>query len=248
MILIKIFFSVYLSAFAKTKIAVIDTGYNAINGIVRVCDEGHRDFTKPLFQSNLYLMSDLNGHGQNVSHLIERQIQSPSFYCQIIVKYTNGIDSIKENSAYFFLKSLEYVANRKDIALVNISGGGIARTNDPKTKEAVTKYLKLEKAFIQKLLDANVTVVVAAGNDNLNLDKECVYYPACHDPRIYVVGNGTSLKNRYAGSNYGKVVDIWIDGRDHTAGGHTMTGSSQSTAIFTGKLLNGLQRRLNVGQ
>jgi hypothetical protein len=38
-------------------------------------------------------------------------------------------------------------------------------------------------------------------------------------------------------SNYGPRVRFWEDGNNITAGGYTMSGTSQATALFTGNMV-----------
>ena len=89
-----------------------------------------------------------------------------------------------------------------------------------------------ERAIIYTMLDNGITIVAAAGNTKINLDKNCNYFPACYDERIHVIGTS----NRYY-SNYGKIVDVYLNGTEQTAYGITLSGTSQAAAIYTGKLI-----------
>lgn len=194
------------------KVAVIDTGY-AGNYNISMCKNGHRNFTKDVD-------ADVIGHGTNVSFLIQKFAKNFK-YCQIIVKF---YDRNTNNNLIALKMSLMYVLNQKDIKYINISGGG--KHPDPE-----------ERKLIEALLDENRIIVVAAGNHNTDLDKECNFYPACYDERIIVVGNGNQ-KDRHYRSNYGSIVDVYIDGTNKGPKDLKLTGTSQSAAIYTGILIN----------
>ena len=120
-------------------------------------------------------------------------------------------------------KAIKYAVNLK-VDIINISGGGV-EPNDQ------------EKSAIESALNSGIRVVAAAGNERSSLDH-ATYYPAMYDPRIIVVGNGKTEKDRAPSSNWGSVVDYWVDGVNKRGEyGNAMTGTSQSTAIETGKLV-----------
>jgi hypothetical protein len=89
-----------------------------------------------------------------------------------------------------------------------------------------------EREVVKEALDAGITVVTAAGNEHSDLDSKCDFFPACIDSRVVSVGCSDCVQ-----SNTGKVIKIWEHGKAITAGGYTMTGTSQATAVFTGKLV-----------
>ena len=91
--------------------------------------------------------------------------------------------------------------------------------------------LPYEIQLIKTLLNSNVVIVASAGNYGYDLNKMgCIVWPACADPRIFVIGNSES-----SDSNIGSVVDEYIDGNYAFGGGITMSGTSQAAAIFTGR-------------
>ena len=90
-------------------------------------------------------------------------------------------------------------------------------------KSRIVKQKKNRDIKKQKVINKNIIVVSAAGNDSQDLNK-INYYPAAHHHRIVVVGN----KSR--SSNYGDTVDVIEDGNNVKAGGYRMSGSSQSTS------------------
>lgn len=159
---------------------------------------------------------DTDGHGTNVAGLISSN--SKIKHCLIIIKVFGGVDNLEDS-----IKGLKYAATLSP-DIINISYGGLM-------------YSAREYALIMKFLKDGVHVVAAAGNLGTNLNKKCKYYPACYDKRVHVVGNIGS------NSNYGKkVVDIVLDGNNKKALGITLSGSSQSTAVFSGVLSNKIRR------
>lgn len=154
---------------------------------------------------------DEHGHGTNVTGLIKQYAEN-SNYCFLIYKALPG------NS---FITAVAVTQAMIDGAqIINYSGGSLYYS--PVEAEAVKQFMKKGGIFI-----------AAAGNNTQLLDfkRGCNYYPACTHPDVHVIGNKATT------SNYGPAVDNILDGNDKTAFGLTMSGSSQSTAIFTGKFI-----------
>ena len=188
------------------KIAVIDTGFDFKKSkSVKLCKSGHKDFTGTGIH-------DLNGHGTNVAGLIAKGNVNVD-YCLVIVKGLGGIFPFASSIA-----ALRYVKHL-DVDMINLSYGGLSTSVE-------------ERRHIKDILGKGIKVVAAAGNEDIDLNKECSYFPACYDKRIIVVGNyGTN-------TNYGnKHVDVVINGNKKRALGITLSGTSQSTAVYTGMLL-----------
>lgn len=187
------------------KVAVIDTGLDLKWAkSVPLCQNEHKDFTGEG-------LNDTHGHGTNIIGLIVDNANT-SNYCIVIIKAYSFI----QNKS-FLVQALQY-AYHINANIINLSGGGLGQ-----------QYY--EKLIVEKILDKKITLIVASGNNFLNLDKECIFYPACYDKRIYVIGNNAPS------SNYGSIVDQVIDGNNKVGLGIRLSGSSQSTAIFTGQLL-----------
>ena len=187
-------------------VAVLDTGLNAPASFTQIC--GQYNFTTETDFDHI-------GHGTNVIGLIAKNAKSKD-YCIYNIK---GFDYTNPSISVYLVGLRQALKLRPDV--VNISAGGFF----PDT---------IEKSIILKMLDSGIRVVVAAGNNEHNLDISCNFFPACYDSRIEVIGN-TGAK-----SNYGKIVDVVIDGENKTAFGITKSGSSQSTAIYTGRLIKEL--------
>merc|ERR1712003_615823 len=94
-------------------------------------------------------------------------------------------------------------------AIVSMSLGGKGRS-------------RMEQAAINKAIDAGITVVVAAGNEN---DDACKYSPAFVQ-RAITVGATSSGDVRAHYSNYGSCVQIFAPGTNIKSLGHrTDTGT-----------------------
>ena len=159
------------------------------------------------------LSTESHDHGLNVVGLIQKEAKDADFCFVLVSAYkNNSIDITTAMSWLLFVR----------VDIINVSAGGL-----------YDDYI--ERLIFMTALSRGITIVAAAGNNKHNLTKDCNYFPACYDKRIVVVGNSTSLE-----SNYGKPVDLMIDGSNKTAFGVSMTGSSQSTAIHTGRLVRSM--------
>lgn len=202
------------------KVAVIDTGLDK-SAITHLCSSGHKSFASrdPL--------KDNHGHGTHVGGLIE-QAAHGSKYCMISLQFFDPT-SPDTNTRASLVSAIDSAIKLK-VDYINISAGGVLPD-------------KQEKKLITKALNRHIKVVVAAGNESSNLDKKCSFFPACYDNRLVVVGNMTAKGTKFFDSNYGSVVNRWEMGTDvySKLPGHNllgkMTGTSQATAIATGKLL-----------
>jgi len=196
------------------KVAVIDSGMlPVVSQMAPMCKTGHRDFTGTG-------MKDEYLHGTNVSGLINQHTGTtdPEKYCQIIIK----VFSKKSNApspGEASIKAFKYVKTL-NVDIVNYSAGGSNETLE-------------ETKAVKALINSGVMFISAAGNEGQDLSVYG-YYPAESDPRVIVVGN-TGMS-----SNYGTPVDIVIDGNKKSAYGITLSGSSQSTAIYTGLMIKRL--------
>lgn len=171
---------------------------------------GTKDFTGTSIKDN-------HGHGTHITNLIDIKADTDrTKYCFIIIKAFD----MQKNKQYV-PEALEYLVKLKP-NIVNLSLGGPG-------------VIHKEYKAVQKLLNQGTVLVAASGNEGDDLEKDCNYFPACYDKRIIVVGNSNKS------SNYGKkIVDIVLDGNNINVLGKTMTGSSQSTAIFTGLSIKNL--------
>lgn len=224
------------------RIAVIDTGFGyqgrGINA--RLCEEGHRDFSADqIYASNFHTKDqvplDMHGHGTNIVGIIGQYANSKYVnYCFIIIKFYSTKNFEKTDPKLNYELANE-IANQKALAylnylkpdIVNYSGGG-------------SEYDPSEARPVRQYLDSGGIFVAAAGNNNQNLDEIGTYYPAMCDKRIIVVGSANKYGTRSQFSNYGKVVKRWENGEFVQAFGLNFSGTSQATAIETGKIVGQL--------
>lgn len=250
-----------VSVQAKTvKIAVIDTGYDFNSnwddaekyGLVKpiLCEKGHKDFVqreqiqtdivvnnkiKRVTYKNTNYLVDNHGHGTHIAGLIAKYANGQD-YCLIILKFYDP--RAPGNNLNNTIKAFNYAINLK-VDFINYSGGG-------------TDYSELEAKYVRLALDKNIWFVAAAGNERSNIDIE-KYYPAMYDKRIIAVENWHYVLDKstdkwrievVSSSNYSKLGTT--DGGElgeeilsllpHNQYGK-LTGTSQATAIRTGKLI-----------
>lgn len=225
--MIKYFILLFLSTFSLAaspiKVVVLDTGL---------------DLEDPRFKFHLCKeghkdftgegIKDDVGHGTHVAGIIQ-ETAGKSNYCLIIVKYSGIVEHRVFNDALAYVYKI-----RPDI--VNISGGGEG-------------YTWIEKELFWF---SNFIYVVAAGNSGTNLDKKCIYYPACYGfGNIQVVGNLLEDgKTKNSSSNYGSVVQYWEIGTNVESTlpfgrKGKFTGTSMAAPKRTGKLIKELNAKRN---
>lgn len=192
------------------RIVLVDTGVNNQDKYP-ICNDGHMSFFGNGTQDEI-------GHGTQMIEIIDSQAKkSGKNYCFVIVKAIGLTDGRIDGNR--FVDAVKYVSGLQDIDIVNMSIEG-------------TVYISEEVKYIKSMLDRKVVVIVAAGNRRANLDTKCNSYPACDDDRIIVVGQKDG-----PGSNYGKKVDVVVNGRYRLSNGEVTDGTSPSTAFVTGTIL-----------
>jgi subtilisin family serine protease len=209
-----------LSALAENKVVIIDTGLDLNDARFKpvLCSSGHKN------ESYDTHITDYHGHGTHIAGIIAQQAEEAD-YCLVIVKYY----SQSPKAANFITAALKYAVSLEDVKIINISAGGSDMDLD-------------ERDYI--LHNPNIIFNVAAGNNAKKLDP-CDYYPACYNfPNMNVIGNLAPS------SNYGSIVRAVERGQNvfSTApgGGYaTHSGTSQATAIYTGKMVRKLFSKSN---
>lgn len=201
----------------RIKIAVIDTGIADTKETKAVlCKVGHRDFVGDG-------LVDKHGHGTNIAGIISKGMDTTKFCLVIFKYYHNG--EWANNNLRNEISALEE-AIKQEVKFINFSGGGM----DESKKETEVVNLALSKG---------IKIIVAAGNDGNDLGKKCIYFPACIPDttgNLYPVGNCKDGKYVYS-SNFGGPVKQCENGVSVEGFGYRMSGTSQSTAIFTNKLI-----------
>jgi subtilisin family serine protease len=202
---------------SRQKIVVIDTGV------------GYKQYKKPYMCKYGNLGSkgwlDGHGHGSNVIGLIGEKIDTDKT-CIVSIKLE--VDGSK-NPEKAIIEAMDMAEKLKPVA-VNISWAG-----------AVSFESELKS--IIRMVSSGVKVVVAAGNGGISLDTYCGIYPACYLKKMKDMNNIINVSNFIVvgakdtgSSNTGTVVTVTAIGKDQ--GYPKMTGTSQATANFTGKLFS----------
>lgn len=201
------------------KVAVIDTGLIP-SAPYKLCNEGKT--SKSLIDYETLINEDNHPHGTNIVGIIEDNLDKDADYCFVIYKALSF--NLKGN----FFQALEQAYN-DDVDVINISGGGYEKDKD-------------EETVIKKLLDKGVVIIAAAGNNRVNFDDKdaCVFYPACLDKRIIVVGktvNTHTIDNDV--SNRSMLMSNFLEakGTDICARGICESGTSQATAVVTSNIV-----------
>jgi thermitase len=204
------------------RVAVVDSGLNIEDSRFskHICSTGHKNFTNsPLG------LTDSNGHGTAIVSLIE-QYAGDGDYCLVIYKYYQSSDPGPVNFKHEIEAFEEATKNKSKI--INFSGGG------PEFNEK--EYLVVRE-------NPTVLFVVAAGNENKDLDiPGNEFYPASYNLKNEItVGNVDKNNKRAISSNYGKkVITVEIGENVDVAFPESYgnaSGTSVSTAIHTGKLI-----------
>jgi hypothetical protein len=187
-IILFILASLAASAHAEVRIAIMDSGLS-FNPSIPLCNAG-ADYTYS------GTMKDEINHGDRVAKIIFNGVPSPVKYCIIPIKVL-GLNF--ETGATTIARGIEFaIKNKADIINMSFVGYG---------------YSILEKIKIEEAMDLGIKVFVASGNDNKDLSNSCNAYPACYDSREVVSGY-TPVDEYVTHSNYGTVVDLYLDGFD----------------------------------
>jgi subtilisin family serine protease len=215
----------------QLRVAIVDTGLDLKDPrFTHLCPTGHKNFVKS------ETLDDINGHGTHVSGLIELHA-GKSNYCMLIYKfYSDSISgsSTTKNEVGAIREAIEDGAD-----VINLSEDGPEFDED---EAIIIKY------------HPEVTFVVAAGNERKDLDIQGnqMYPASLNYPNIVVVGSLDHNAKRSEYSNYGKKVENWEVGEQvwsYLPNGKYgfMSGTSMSTAIATGKLVDKLSKKGNNG-
>jgi subtilisin family serine protease len=222
----------------KVNVAILDTGMD--------CNESGSpvSFTHPnlggyvvgskSFIEYLNAKDSRSGHGTAVASIILRPfMEAKSNKCGIVP--IKVLDSDGNGNLFSLIQGIDYAVQRGDIDMMNISLVAYTLTKS----NTVTPL----DVALQNAAKANILVISAAGNDNMNIDMtENFVYPACisSDNQI-VVGASKCEDGKSADSNYGKKkVDIFAPGDNISFQGlnsgawFTGSGTSYAAPIVTG--------------
>lgn len=216
-------------------VAILDTGLGYLNHgkEAKLCKFGHKDFTEkneifPLDGIKDPVPLDTWSHGTNIAGVIQ-EFAGDSNYCMVIIKCSLPYGT--KSNLDMEIEAIQY-ATKIEVDIINYSGGGTERSD----KEILE---------VKKFLDGGGIFIAAAGNERSYLNDK-PYYPALTDSRVIVVGS-VSFDGKISGfSNYGPQVDVWENGENVEGFSLSLTGTSQATAIATGKLIKSLDLKRKI--
>ena len=222
-------------------IAVIDTGFGfaGYGKEAKLCSTGHKDFSGEVIVAEKGVFTpgvpiDLLGHGTNIVGIIESYVRPAHInYCILVLKYYS-VKGDKNNLQATVLSIREAI--KLGAKYINYSSGGA----DPYKKEQIE---------VERFLDGGGIFVTAAVNDGLDLDAPGNHrYPPNYDKRIVVVGMLEKDGNKAKMSNYGSVVNRWEVGRSVLGYQVIQSGTSQATAVATGKIVAKSNNKCDIGK
>lgn len=178
-------------------------------------------------------------HGENVVGLIGSRIDTTK-YCILHIAFYFKQD--QENYIPLYLGALLKIEEYRNVVGINLSLAA--------SKNVKGSYLKEESYILRAFAISGVKIITAAGNSHEELTKKkCFVYPACTKKRLssaaadrfYIVGSNTFYMNSdgspHEFSNFSYDLDIELE-NGVNQGVPAMNGTSQATAIFTGKLFS----------
>lgn len=137
----------------------------------------------------------------------------------------------------------------KDETLKNIPQAIIQAKNDQvnliNLSLSGNGYSEDEYQALQEAVDAGITVVISAGNNGEELSyNKCNSYPSCYKlkiPELIIVGNTDESDLINFSSNYGEIVDYYVNGTNikslkENDGFTYLSGTSMSAPFITGML------------
>jgi subtilisin family serine protease len=142
------------------------------------------------------------------------------------------LDCKGEGDLASFLDALDWIVDNKPAgpAVVNISAGG--------------DQSNLLDRTVQNVIDAGISVVVAAGNE----DQSATHISPANAANAITVGSTTTADKRSGFSNYGKRIDIFAPGSGivsafptSSTATKTLSGTSMAAPFVTGAIARYLQ-------
>lgn len=178
-------------------------------------------------------IQDTEGHGSHVAGLALAVFP----YAKILPLKFYSLNKGRTKNLKATVNAIRYAIKHK-VNIINYSAGGMEESKE-------------ELKALQDAEKKGIIVVVAAGNERLNLDKrgEPSYYPAAYSlTNKIVVGNINAQDEKHDFSNYGQVVDLFAYGvfsksysvkveGDYISGCQSnLSGTSMSAPLVTGAL------------
>jgi hypothetical protein len=200
----------------RFSVLILDTGLDLNDPYFKpfLCRSGHADLTGKGLQ-------DRHGHGTNIAGLILRGID-PKRVCIKVVKYFNKNDTVEEREQV--VSKIMDRLSELDYYMLNFSGNG-------------TQPLPSEERNLKIALKRGAYVVVAAGNESLDLNKNCNSYPACYTSLSKFEGFQVVTDKDLQAANKGGPAKYNEIGRGQCYKDICLNGTSQATAVHTNRLL-----------
>ena len=226
------------------KVAVLDTGIDFSHPDLMVNISLSKDFTNDGTSGNdNNTAKGIKGHGTHVAGVIaalDNNIGVLGVGSQIALVSVKVLDRTGSGSFGWIIAGLDYVTGTGTISVANLSLGALGGTNP--TQSFINASNLLHQA-VQRAVNAGVVVVVAAGNESVNV-TESNAVPAMYPEAISVSAlddrDGIQGNDKWASfSNFGSEVDIIAPGVNilSTAlGGGTssLSGTSFSSPYVAG--------------
>jgi hypothetical protein len=185
------------------------------------------------FVDNDDIADDCTGHGTHVSGIIAGTTYGVAK--EAIIHPVKILNCNNQTSHLRILSAIDWILeNHIKPAVVNMS--------------LVGNYSEIYNDAVSKLIEANITIVVAAGND---ADDACSYSPASESTVITVASSSNEDEKSYF-SNTGRCVDLFAPGSDIRSAGieyndatETKSGTSMAAPHVTGVVSKYLQNNPN---
>lgn len=218
------------------KVYIIDSGIEASHPEFRNNDTNTSRITCGLdLRTND--CHDAWGHGTHIASTIGGNVFGVAKQVEMVAVKVLADDGTARFSDV--IAGLEYVyleqVNATQRAVVNLSLG-------------TSRVAAMLNAAVEQLVQANVPVIVAAGNGRTDA---CSWSPASADSVIAVAALQSNYHMIVPSSNYGKCISMyapgdWIEGAWHNGTYRSVTGTSMAAPFITGGVALYLERNDNL--
>ena len=200
----------YTTGSANVTVGVIDSGVRSSHVALQHAYNSEHNYFADMTDT-----ADSAGHGTGVAGVMFAKYEQEGVYgvchdAKFSILKTNYGRNIE--NAYLFIECIKY-ADSEGIPIVNFSGGFYTELIDD------CGYIDDEyiEPMRQAIIDYEGLIIVAAGNQALNLDtSENRLYPQCFNlDNIIVVGSSDTSNSESSSSNFGaQTVDLFAPGEN----------------------------------